>query len=58
MGVSEYISRTHHLEQIGDILKAYLRPATPSVATATAAEGMATRWGANHVGASVTAQVV
>src|SRR6516164_2284692 len=36
MGVSEYISRTHHLDQVGDILQAYLRPATPSrVATAS-----------------------
>jgi DNA-binding NarL/FixJ family response regulator len=58
MGVSEYISRTHHLDQVGDILDAYLRPATPNVATATHSGGTATRWGSNHAAASLTAQVV
>jgi DNA-binding NarL/FixJ family response regulator len=58
MGVSEYISRTHHLEQVGDILEAYLRPATPKAATASSALGTASRWGTNHVVAPMTAQVV
>ena len=58
MGVSEYISRTHHLDQVGDILKAYLRPPTPRVATASNFDGAAARWGAKHVAASMTAQVV
>lgn len=58
MGVSEYISRTHHLDQIGEILKAYLQPARPIGATASRADGTAARWGANHAAASITAQVV
>jgi PleD family two-component response regulator len=31
MGVSEYISRTHHVAQIGQVFAAYIRPATQSV---------------------------
>jgi DNA-binding NarL/FixJ family response regulator len=58
MGVSEYISRTHHLDQVGDILEAYLRPATPRVTIASNDNGAAARWGTKHVAASMTAQVV
>ena len=58
MGVSEYISRTHHLDQIGDILESYLRPLTQRVTSASNVDGAATRWGAKHVAASMTAQVV
>ena len=58
MGVSEYISRTHHIDQLGDILESYLRPATPKAATTAGDEGTATRWGAKHAAASMTAQVV
>jgi hypothetical protein len=58
MGVSEYISRTHHLDQVGDILEAYLRPTPPKVATASNDEGTATRWASKHVAGSMTAQVV
>jgi DNA-binding NarL/FixJ family response regulator len=58
MGVSEYISRTHHLDQVGDILAAYLRPATPRATIAPNDNGAAARWGAKHVAASMTAQVV
>jgi DNA-binding NarL/FixJ family response regulator len=57
MGVSEYISRTHHLDQVGDILEAYLRPTTPKVAPAPAADATTARWG-SHTAPSVTAQVV
>jgi DNA-binding NarL/FixJ family response regulator len=58
MGVSEYISRTHHLDQLGDILEAYLRPATPRAAMSSNVDGTAARWGTKHAAASVTAQVV
>jgi DNA-binding NarL/FixJ family response regulator len=58
MGVSEYISRTHHLDQVADILEAYLRPATPRVTIASNDNGAAARWGPKHVAASMTAQVV
>jgi DNA-binding NarL/FixJ family response regulator len=59
MGVSEYISRTHHLDQVGDILQAYLRPATPSrVATASSADATGARWGSSQAPAQMTAQVV
>ncbi len=57
MGISEYISRTHHLDQIGDVLGTYLRPVTlPAAATG---DGSAKTWGANYQAApSRTAQVV
>ena len=58
MGVSEYISRTHHLDQVGDILEAYLHSATPKAATAANGDGATARWGTKHAAASVTAQVV
>ena len=32
MGVSEYISRTHHLEQLGQVFGAYLHPVTLATA--------------------------
>jgi DNA-binding NarL/FixJ family response regulator len=59
MGVSEYISRTHHLEQVGDTLEAYLRrPGAAKVEAASNVGGTAARWGTNHAAASMTAQVV
>jgi DNA-binding NarL/FixJ family response regulator len=36
MGVTEYVSRTHHLGQIGDILGAYLRPASAQASKGSA----------------------
>jgi DNA-binding response OmpR family regulator len=51
MGVSEYISRTHHVAQIGRVFAAYIRPAsqvvaiaeTEATATATDAKSMTNR---------------
>jgi DNA-binding NtrC family response regulator len=57
MGVSEYISRTHHLEQLGQVFEAHLRHVT--VASAQAASAQTSKaWGSNHAPASLTAQVV
>jgi DNA-binding NarL/FixJ family response regulator len=58
MGVAEYISRTHHLDQLGDILEAYVRPATAKAEAASDAAGTVARWGTTHAAAPMTAQVV
>ncbi len=61
MGVSEYISRTHHLEQLGQVFEAYLHPVTLAAAQAVSssvAGQPAKTWGTNHSTASRTAQVV
>jgi DNA-binding NtrC family response regulator len=56
MGVSEYISRKHHLDQLGDVLRAYLRPVTLQAAEG---ESNAKGWrGANRASGSMKAQVV
>ena len=41
MGVSEYISRTHHLDQLGRVLSAYL----PALTRGQVGNGFATRHG-------------
>jgi len=60
MGVSEYISRTHHLEQLGQVFEAYLHPVTLATAQAVSSEaGQPSKaWGSNHSRPSPTAQVV
>lgn len=58
MGVSEYISRTHHLDQISDVLGTYLRPVTLSAVASDGGDGSAKTWGANHLASARTAQVV
>lgn len=56
MGVSEYISRKHHLDQLAEVLGAYLHPVTLPAADA---DGSAKGWrSANRASASVTSQVV
>ncbi len=54
MGVSEYISRKHHLDGLADVLGAYLRPAT---VRAGRDDESATDWTRNGISAP-TAQVV
>ena len=61
MGVSEYISRTHHNEQLGQVFEAYVHPV--ALATAHAASSEAGQpgnvWGAaNRVPAARAARVV
>jgi len=58
MGVSEYISRTHHLDQLGEVLGAYLRPVTLAAASAAEGDASAKIWRANHRASSRTAQVI
>jgi DNA-binding NarL/FixJ family response regulator len=58
MGVSEYISRKHHLDGLADVLGAYLRPAT---VRAGRDDESATAWNGNGNGNGIsapTAQVV
>jgi len=60
MGVTEYISRTHHADQLGRILDSYLRPSPPSgsrPAASTEDPTQATKsW--SSTARSVAAQVV
>ncbi len=58
MGVSEYISRTHHLDQLGEVLGAYLRPVTLAAVSAAEGDSSAKIWRANHRASSRAAQVV
>jgi DNA-binding NtrC family response regulator len=60
MGVSEYISRTHHLDQLGRIFSAYLPALTPSSSEKVYGRDMpvaADEPRTNHARRSVTAQV-
>jgi DNA-binding NarL/FixJ family response regulator len=57
MGVSEYISRTHHLDQLGEVLGAYFRPVTLAAVSAAEGDASAKVWRANQQ-PSRTAQVV
>jgi len=58
MGVAEYISRTHHLDQLADVLAVYVRPAPQKAAAPTTPGVTAKGWGANHADLKLTAQVV
>jgi hypothetical protein len=63
MGVCEYISRSHHLDQLGPVFSAYL-PVVP-VATAAETSGAVTSseqpsktWSLNHKASTITTQAV
>ena len=59
MGVSEYISRTHHLDQLGDVFGAYLRPVTLSAVEMAQGDASAAKiWKATPSASSSAAQVV
>jgi DNA-binding response OmpR family regulator len=60
LGVSEYISRTHHLDQVGAVLSAYLPPRTPAAqAKETAEEVQQSRaWSLNQKAVAVASQAV
>ena len=47
MGVSEYISRSHHLDQLGPVFSAYL-PLEPIEADAVASEQAGKKWASNN----------
>jgi hypothetical protein len=61
MGVSEYISRTHHVDQFARVFDAYLHPVTMAAAqpgpSAKGAGQPDIAWGSNHAPAPLTAQV-
>jgi DNA-binding NarL/FixJ family response regulator len=61
MGVMEYISRTHHLDQFGRILGAYLplaRLSGPRVAVSSSPPEQAVKTWASPAARPVTAQVI
>jgi DNA-binding NarL/FixJ family response regulator len=57
MGVSEYISRSHHLDQLGPVFSAYL-PLAPIAADAVVADQSGKAWSSNHKAGSVASQAV
>jgi DNA-binding NarL/FixJ family response regulator len=57
MGVSEYISRSHHLDQLGPVFSAYL-PLAPVAAEAVSADQAEKTWSSNHKAGAVTSQAV
>jgi DNA-binding NtrC family response regulator len=60
MGVSEYISRTHHLEQLGQVFEAYLHPVTLATVQvgSTGGDKSGKAWGSSHLPPSLAARVV
>jgi response regulator of citrate/malate metabolism len=60
MGVSEYVSRTHHLDQLGPVLSAYLpSPAIAIPAVTSSEEGQpAKAWRLNRRSGAVASQAV
>ena len=57
MGVSEYISRSHHLDQLGPIFSAYL-PLEPILAEAVVADPSSNVWSVNCTIEAVANQAV
>jgi DNA-binding NtrC family response regulator len=59
MGVSEYISRSHHLDQLGAVFSPYLpfAPVTAEV-LASSSDQPAKTWSSNHRPAVITTQAV
>jgi response regulator of citrate/malate metabolism len=59
MGVSEYISRTHHLDQLGCVFSAYLpAPAVPSPAPAEVAGQSGKAWSSSHEPPAIASRAV
>jgi DNA-binding NarL/FixJ family response regulator len=57
MGVSEYISRSHHLDQLGPVFSAYL-PLAPIAADAVSADQAGKAWSPNHKSGAVASRAV
>ena len=57
MGVSEYISRSHHLDQLGPVFSAYL-PLAPIAADAVPSDQASPAWSSNHKADVVTSHAV
>jgi response regulator of citrate/malate metabolism len=60
LGVSEYISRTHHLDQIGPVLSAYLPLRTPAAQALASGEEVqqGRAWSSNPKAVAVASQAV
>ncbi len=61
MGVSEYISRTHHIDQLARIFNAYLHPVAIAADQTGVTNGVVDQlkngWGSNHIAAPMSAQL-
>jgi len=58
MGVSEYISRSHHLQQLGPVFSAYLPLAPIAAEAVVSTEQVGKTWSSNHKASSVAQQAV
>jgi DNA-binding NtrC family response regulator len=58
MGVSEYISRSHHLDQLGPVFSPYLPFVAISADAAASAEQPVKTWSSNHRAEAITTQAV
>jgi DNA-binding NarL/FixJ family response regulator len=58
MGVSEYISRSHHLDQLGRVFSTYLHLAPPASNTLVSLEQPNKTWSSNHKAGALTTQAV
>jgi DNA-binding NtrC family response regulator len=59
MGVTEYISRTHHIDQLGQVFAAYLPPTAAVSRSAEAIAAIASKaWPTNQPAQSISAHAV
>ena len=58
MGVSDYISRSHHLDQLGPVFSAYLPLAMVAAEAVSASEQPSKTWSSNHKASGITTQAV
>jgi DNA-binding NtrC family response regulator len=58
MGVSEYISRSHHLHQLGPVFSAYLPLAPITAEAVVGAEQAGKSWSSNHQPGPIAQQAV
>jgi DNA-binding NtrC family response regulator len=58
MGVSEYISRSHHLDQLGPVFSPYLPFASLAAEPPVSSEQPNKAWSSNHKAGAITTQAV
>jgi DNA-binding NtrC family response regulator len=58
MGVSDYISRSHHLDQLGSVFSPYLPFATVAAESPASSDQLHKTWSSNHRAGAVATQAV